>query len=102
MLRIGYILPPGFQVMSFAAISAFELANVLAGKVLYEVRALSEDGGLAQGSLGMAVDTRAFRAANFDTLLISGVLEVVPSSPALIRFVQSAARRCRRLRAGAG
>ena len=97
MLRIGYVLPPGFQVMSFAAISAFELANVLAGKVLYEVRALSEDGGLAQGSLGMAVDTRAFRAANFDTLLISGVLEVVPSSPALIRFVQSAARRCRRV-----
>jgi transcriptional regulator GlxA family with amidase domain len=97
VLRIGYVLPPGFQVMSLAAVSAFELANVAAGKTRYEVHALSEDGGPTPSSLGIAVETRAFGAARFDTVLVSGVLEVVPSSTALIRFVQSAFRRCRRL-----
>jgi hypothetical protein len=30
MIRIGLVLPPGFQVMSVAAMSAFELANAYA------------------------------------------------------------------------
>ena len=97
MLRIGYVLPPGFQMMSLAAISAFELANIAAGKTLYEIQALSEDGGATPSSLGIAVETRPFGAARFDTLLVSGVLQVAPSSAGMIRFVRSASRRCRRV-----
>ncbi len=97
MLRIGYVLPRGFQAMSFAAMSAFEFANVVAGKTLYEVHALSEDGGPTPSSLGVAVETRAFGKARFDTLVVSGILPIVPSSAALIHFVQSGSRRCRRL-----
>jgi transcriptional regulator GlxA family with amidase domain len=97
MLRIGFVLPPGFQMMSLAAVSAFELANVAAGKALYKIQALSEDGGPTPSSLGIGVETRAFGAARFDTLLVSGVLQVVPSSAGLIRFVRSASRRCRRV-----
>lgn len=97
MLRIGYVLPPGFQMMSLAAVSAFELANLTAGKKLYEIHALSEDGGPTPSSLGITVETRAFGAARFDTLLVSGVLQPVPSSAGLIRFVRSASRRCRRV-----
>ena len=45
MLRIGFVVSPGFQVMSFAAVSAFELANVTAGETLYDIHLLSETGG---------------------------------------------------------
>ena len=32
MLHVGFVLPPGFQAMSLAALSAFELANVTVGE----------------------------------------------------------------------
>ena len=45
MQRIGFIVFPGFQVMSFAVISAFEFANMEVGEPVYDVRLLSEIGG---------------------------------------------------------
>ena len=44
MLKIGFLLSPGFQMMSLAALSAFELANVAAEETLYEIEMLSESG----------------------------------------------------------
>ena len=38
MLRIGFVLQPGFQIMSLAAVSAFEFANLAAGEDLYTIR----------------------------------------------------------------
>ena len=43
--RIGFTLFPGFQVMSFAVISAFEFANREIGEPVYDVHLLSETGG---------------------------------------------------------
>ena len=45
MQRIGFIVFPGFQVMSFAVISVFEFANFEVGKPIYEIDLLSEIGG---------------------------------------------------------
>ena len=45
MRRIGFVLTPGFQVMSFAALSVFECANKEMGEPVYDVRVLSETGG---------------------------------------------------------
>jgi transcriptional regulator GlxA family with amidase domain len=42
MQRIGFIVFPGFQVMGFAAVSAFEFANIHLGEPAYEVHLLSE------------------------------------------------------------
>jgi len=51
MLRIGFVLPARFQMMSFAALSAFELANVSGGEKLYDIHLLSEAGGPIPSSL---------------------------------------------------
>ena len=45
MQRIGFIVLPGFQMMSVAALSVFEPANGEIGEPVYDVRLLSETGG---------------------------------------------------------
>ena len=45
MLRLGIILSPGFQMISLAAISAFEVANVAAHEPCYDITILSDEGG---------------------------------------------------------
>jgi transcriptional regulator GlxA family with amidase domain len=97
MQRIGFLVFPGFQVMSCAVISAFELANKEMGEPVYDVRLLSETGGSIRASIGMSVATDPFRRANFDTLIMGGGNE--PPTPSLINFVRRAFGRCRRVAA---
>ena len=61
MLRIGFVVAPGFQMMSFAALSVFEFANLAHSEPAYDVRILSEHGGLVRSSMGMAHRNRALR-----------------------------------------
>ena len=61
MLTIGFALPPGFQIMGLAAVSAFELANVVAGESLYGIRLLSEQGGPVPNSFGVPLETRSLQ-----------------------------------------
>jgi transcriptional regulator GlxA family with amidase domain len=97
MQRIGFLVFPGFQVMSCAVISAFELANKEMGEPVYDVRLLSETGGSIRASIGMSVATDPFGRANFDTLIMGGGNE--PPTPGLINFVRRAFGRCRRVAA---
>jgi transcriptional regulator GlxA family with amidase domain len=97
MLRVGFVVSPGFQVMSFAAVSAFEFANVSAREKLYDIQLLSETGGAVPTSLGMSIDTMSFGAPDFDTLIVSGLMEPAPSTSGMIGFVQAALRACRRV-----
>lgn len=99
MLRIGFVLPARFQMMSFAALSAFELANVSGDEKLYDIHLLSEAGGPIPSSLGMMVETRPFSAEAFDTLLVGGLLVPEPSSTRLVDFVRRSQGRTRRLAA---
>jgi transcriptional regulator GlxA family with amidase domain len=71
MQRIGFVLSPGFQVMSFAALSVFEYANKEMGEPVYDVRLLSETGGLMRSSIGVSVATEPFDDTTFDTLFFS-------------------------------
>jgi transcriptional regulator GlxA family with amidase domain len=57
MQRIGFVVVPDFQVMVFAALSVFELANETAPAPYYQVRLLSEHGGPMRCSLGYSVTT---------------------------------------------
>lgn len=99
MLRIGFVLPPGFQVMAFAALTAFEVANVSAREKLYDIHVLSEAGGALPSSLGMAIETKVFSHEAFDTLIVSGLLVPAPSSDRLIEFLRQAQPVCRRMAA---
>lgn len=99
MLRIGFIVFPGFQVMGLAGISAFEFANRQVGEPVYDVHLLSETGAPIRTSIGMSVTTEAFDDADFDTLIVGGGTEIEPSTPGLIRFVREALGRYRRVAA---
>src|SRR5262249_51428412 len=86
MQRIGFIVFPGFNVMTCAVIAAFELANREMGDPVYDVRLLSETGGSIRASIGMSVATHPFGRANFDTLIMGG--GTGPPAPGPSKFVR--------------
>ncbi|MBK5959243.1 AraC family transcriptional regulator [Rhodoplanes elegans] len=97
MPAIGLVVFDGFQVMGLAPLSAFELANAVAGRKVYDVHVLSEAGGPVHSSLGFAIDTVRFGSKIYDTTLAIGSLIPRPSSPALLRYLVKAAEKSRRL-----
>jgi transcriptional regulator GlxA family with amidase domain len=97
MLTIGFALPPGFQIMGLAAVSAFELANTTAKEQLYEIRLLSEQGGPIPNSFGVSIETRSFNRQKLDTLIACGLLSPAPSSPGLIKQIRKASETSRRV-----
>ncbi|QJP15892.1 GlxA family transcriptional regulator [Starkeya sp. ORNL1] len=99
MQRIGFIAFPDFQVMTFAAVSVFEIANVTGNAPLYDLHFLSEHGGSVRTSLGLTMDTEPFGDAPFDTLIAGGGLEPVESTPGLIEYVRAAPTIARRVAA---
>jgi transcriptional regulator GlxA family with amidase domain len=95
--RVGFIVFGGYQVMAFAALTVFEVANQQAGEPVYDVRILSEAGGVIRTSVGMNIESEAFDDTAYDTLIIGGGGELEPASAGLIRFVQQSEKRSRRL-----
>jgi transcriptional regulator GlxA family with amidase domain len=98
MLQIGYIVFPGFGVMSFGAMSVFETANTAVGRTQYEVRLLSEAGGPVRSSIGVVVETTQFTDVVPDTLIIGGGGDMA-FTPGLRSFLQHAALSARRVAA---
>jgi transcriptional regulator GlxA family with amidase domain len=99
MQRIGFIVLPGFQVMSLAALSVFEFANKEIGEPVYDVRLLSETGGSIHSSIGFGIATEPFDDSNFDTLITGGSAVIGSLTPGVIKFLQQALARCRRVAA---
>jgi transcriptional regulator GlxA family with amidase domain len=56
MHKVGFVVFPGFQVVSLAAITVFEVANLIMGKPSYSVRVIAEGGGLVPSSAGFNVE----------------------------------------------
>jgi transcriptional regulator GlxA family with amidase domain len=99
MRRVGIVVFPGFQVMGLAALSVFELANMMAPEPVYTLDFLSESGRSVASSVGIVMATRAFDDPAFDTLIIEGGTEVRPATPGLIRFIKEASLVSRRIAA---
>jgi transcriptional regulator GlxA family with amidase domain len=97
MLKIGFVVTPGFPVMSLAALSVFEFANYSAAKKLYDVQMLSEDGGPIPAYSGANLATAPFGEAHFDTVIIGGNTGVLPTSPKLLAFITQSAKTARRI-----
>lgn len=56
--RIGFILVPGFALMSFAsAVEPLRAANLLAGRMLFDIRFFSSDAQPVAASAGARIDT---------------------------------------------
>lgn len=99
MQRIGFVAFSGYQVMTFAAISVFEMTNLHLEELVYDVRLLSERGGSVRTSIGLRVETDPFDDSDFDTLIVSGGAVFEPSTPGLVEFLRRAPGRYRRIAA---
>jgi transcriptional regulator GlxA family with amidase domain len=99
MHRIGFIVPQRFQLMSLAALTTFELANMPPRGPCYDIRLLSEHGGPVVSSGGMTLQTTAFEETAFDTVIVGSITEmrIPPFDPAVIAFVKAAAKASRRV-----
>jgi transcriptional regulator GlxA family with amidase domain len=99
MQQVGFVVFPNFQVMSFAAITVFEMANVVLEDAAYAVTLLSETGGLVRSSAGFCVETEPLSRARFDTVIIGASNAVEPASTGLLDFVRRALNTSRRVAA---
>lgn len=104
MQTIGLVIFPKFQVLGLAVMAAFEVANTATREAVYDLRLLSEQGGLIQSSAGFSVETEAFLApaveeAPFDTVIIGAGMQVEPTTPALLDFARRSVRTSRRVAA---
>ncbi len=103
MRRVGLIVPHGFQLLSLAPLTAFEMTGFRFAKSpptdsYYDVHLLSEYGGSVRSSCGLAVETEPFGDPTFDTIIVGAItaFEMTPSSTNLVAFVQAAAKASRR------
>ena len=99
MRDIAFVVYPGYSVMALAVVTAFEVANMLADKPLYDLHFVSERGGKVRTSAGMMLDSEPFTDKPFDTLVIGGATNPVPSTPGLVAFTRDAPKRHRRIAA---
>lgn len=97
MQRIGFLIYPGFQIMSLAPASVFEFANVTLKRANYEISIVSESGGLVASSLGAPIQTEAIGTQSFDTLLIAGAIGVPTATSSFLDIVRNAPRISRRV-----
>ena len=95
MHRVGLIVPHGFQLLSLAPLTAFEMTGFGLAKSPpadshYDLHLLSEHGGPVRSSCGLTVETEAFGDPAFDTIIVGAItaFEVAASSASLIAFVQ--------------
>ncbi len=97
MQRIGVVVYPGFNLLSLAAMTVVEFANLAAGQPPHEVGLLSEDGGRVLSSLGVVVETAPIGATAYDTLIVAGGSGPTAVSPRLLEILSEAPNRHRRV-----
>src|SRR5882672_2001687 len=90
VLRIGFIVLPGFQMLSVAALTVFELANKEMSEPVYDVHLLSETGGSIRSSIGFSVATEPLAKTDFDTLIVGGSAVIGSLTPGVIGFLRQA------------
>jgi transcriptional regulator GlxA family with amidase domain len=96
MRNIGVVVFPGFQILDMVAIAVLEMANVESGRPEYAVEVISEHGGMVRSSAGVEIATRAFDDPAYDTVIVTGAMQIEPSSPGLLAFLNEALAASRR------
>jgi transcriptional regulator GlxA family with amidase domain len=97
MHRIALVVSPGFQLMSFAALSAFEFANLTAERPVYDVRVLSETGGPVKSSMGPSLDTAPIDDQAYDTVIFGGDLDGSSITPGVADYARRVSGEARRV-----
>ncbi|WP_020656971.1 GlxA family transcriptional regulator [Massilia niastensis] len=96
--RVGFLFPPGFQVLDLMATTVFEIANNMSAEPYYEMTMLSEHGGVLASSSGVGVFTEAADRTDYDTLIVAGTMQPLAfqSSAPFLAFLREASARSRR------
>lgn len=97
LARVALVVFPGFQILDLAAVSVFEVANLMRGTPAYEVSVVSPGGGMVAGSSGVRIETQPIGRVRYDTLMVAGATWVRPTEPDLIDAMRRAAPRVRRV-----
>ncbi len=99
MQKIGFVVFPRFQLMGFAAVTAFEMANLALGEPAYGIELISETGGEVKSSAGFGVVTKAFDDTAYDTVMFGAGATIEPMTPGLISFARRSFETSRRVAA---
>jgi transcriptional regulator GlxA family with amidase domain len=97
MPTVNFIVPESFQTIWLASFSVFEMANASLKRNAYDVRILSEHGGLVRGAHGFAIETAPLDERYADTTLAVGALRPGRTSEAVLAYLKKAAKRSRRV-----
>jgi transcriptional regulator GlxA family with amidase domain len=98
MNTVGFLLPPGFQLLDFAGpASAFEAANDQLENPAYRLSVLAADEGTVTNSLGIATAAASLNNAGLDTLVVVGGRIDPPLSAGTLSRIVEASSRCRRV-----
>ncbi len=97
MHRVGLVMPANFQVMSYAALAAFDMANFVSDETFYEIGVLSESGGPVSNNFGVATETAPLDIKSFDTLLLGAAWVPTSPSPKLAELLREAVKDGRRV-----
>ncbi|MGF6710832.1 transcriptional regulator GlxA family with amidase domain [Luteibacter sp. W1I16] len=97
MRHVGLIVYPDFQVLCFAALSVFEVANKEAGKRLYDLQVLGSGGASVRGSFGQEVTCMPLVDDGFDTLLLGVGMDIPPHDRRVSEFLTETSVRTRRI-----
>jgi len=96
MRLIGIVVYPNFRLIGLAAATVLEIANSLRASPFYDVRIVSEGGGLVRSSSGVSVQTEPLQQI-FDTIMISGGASELSATHALLEAIRGAAGSSRRV-----
>ncbi|OCP15047.1 GlxA family transcriptional regulator [Ensifer sp. LC163] len=99
MHKIGFVIFPKFQLMGFAAVTAFEMANLEFEEPVYGIELLSETGGEIKSSAGFGVITKAFDDTAYDTVMFGAGSTIEPMTPGLLEFARRSLQSSRRVAA---
>jgi transcriptional regulator GlxA family with amidase domain len=95
--QIGFVVYPGFSVLSLSALAVFEFANIAHGTPVYAVETLSDRGGPVRSSIGVTIETSPVARSGYDTLIVAGGADARPAGPELVALLREAPDRYRRV-----
>jgi transcriptional regulator GlxA family with amidase domain len=96
MHRIGLVVSPGFDFLSVAALTVFEVANALLSEPAYALSIVSAAGGPVESSLGNRLETEPLPERGFDTVIFAAGVAISPC-PTVLAYARSALSAARRV-----
>ncbi len=98
MHKIGFYLGSRHEVLDLAGpLSAFNLANMLSKRKVYELSVVSESGGPIVSNSGLPVETLPFRKLKTDTVIFVGGDTGAMLTPAAIQSARQFASKAIRI-----